>query len=123
MTQFFFEAETFLRFRDRCAAAGIDAPIRPGILPIENWAGARKFARACGTSIPAWLDNAFDKAACARRGRSDLLAVAIATELCSKAGRGGCRHLHFYTLNRPDLTRDICHALGLRARPALRDVA
>jgi len=123
ITQFFFEAETFLRFRDRCAAAGIDAPIHPGILPIENWAGARKFARACGARIPAWLDIAFDKAAQHDDGRSDLLAVAIATELCGKLVEEGVDHLHFYTLNRPDLTRDICHALGLRSRAELRHVA
>ena len=123
ITQFFFEAETFLRFRDRCAKAGIEAPVHPGILPIENWAGARKFARGCGASIPAWLADAFDRAKRDGEGRVDLLAIAVATELCGKLVEEGVEHLHFYTLNRPDLTRDICHALGLRARAELRDVA
>jgi len=121
ITQFFFEAETFLRFRDACAAAGIDAPIIPGILPIENWTGARKFATACGTRIPAWLDDAFAKAI--RDDRHDLLATAIATELCSDLIGEGVEDLHFYTLNRPDLTRDVCHALGITPRVELRDVA
>ncbi|MEM9344932.1 MAG: methylenetetrahydrofolate reductase, partial [Pseudomonadota bacterium] len=62
ITQFFFEADTFFRFRDKCAAAGIDATIIPGILPIENWAGVRKFAMRCGTPVPAWLDKMFDTA-------------------------------------------------------------
>jgi len=121
ITQFFFEAETFLRFRDACAAAGINAPIIPGILPIENWPGARKFAIACGTQIPAWLDDAFAKAI--RDGRHDLLATALATELCSDLIDEGVEDLHFYTLNRPDLTRDVCHALGVTPRVELRDVA
>ncbi|MFB9149388.1 methylenetetrahydrofolate reductase [NAD(P)H] [Roseovarius ramblicola] len=121
ITQFFFEAESFLRFRDACAAAGIDAPIIPGILPIENWTGARKFATACGTRIPAWLDDAFAKAI--RDDRHDLLATAVATELCSDLIEEGVEDLHFYTLNRPDLTRDVCHALGIAPRVELRDVA
>jgi methylenetetrahydrofolate reductase (NADPH) len=121
ITQFFFEAETFFRFRDACVAAGIDAPIIPGILPIENWTGARKFATSCGTQIPAWLDDAFDKAI--RDDRHDLLATALATELCSDLIEGGVEDLHFYTLNRPELTRDVCHALGVTPRVTLRDVA
>ena len=123
ITQFFFEADTFFRFRDACAKAGIDAPILPGILPIENWNGARRFAESCGTSVPAWLADAFEKAQAHDDGREDLLAVAVATELCSKLIDGGVEHLHFYTLNRPDLTRDVCHALGVRSKVELRDVA
>lgn len=121
ITQFFFEADTFFRFRDACARAGIDAPIRPGILPIENWAGVKRFAARCGTTLPGWLHAAFETAL--RDGREDLLAIAVATELCSSLLEGGVDHLHFYTLNRPDLTRDICHALGVTPRIALRDVA
>lgn len=123
ITQFFFEADTFFRFRDACAKAVIDAPILPGILPIENWNGARRFAESCGTSVPAWLADAFEKAQAHDDGREDLLAVAVATELCSKLIDGGVEHLHFYTLNRPDLTRDVCHALGVRSKVELRDVA
>jgi methylenetetrahydrofolate reductase (NADPH) len=121
ITQFFFEADTFFRFRDACAKAGITAPITPGILPIENWAGARKFALRCGTSVPAWLDEAFEKAT--RDGRQDLLATALCTELCSALIDGGVENLHFYTLNRPELTRDVCHALGVMPKVQLENVA
>ncbi|MCA1777338.1 MAG: methylenetetrahydrofolate reductase [NAD(P)H] [Loktanella sp.] len=121
ITQFFFEAETFLRFRDACADAGIDKPILPGILPIENWKGARRFAQSCGTAIPQVLDDAFANAA--KNGSSDLLATAVATELCDGLLCEGVEHLHFYTLNKPELTRDVCHALGITPRARLQNVA
>ena len=121
ITQFFFEADTFLRFRDRCAAAGITAPIIPGILPIENWDGVKRFAARCGTKVPAWLDEAFTVAK--RDGREDLLSVALCTELCDTLRSEGVEDFHFYTLNRPHLTRDVCHALGVQAQVALEKVA
>ncbi|MFD1159256.1 methylenetetrahydrofolate reductase [NAD(P)H] [Roseovarius aestuarii] len=121
ITQFFFEADTFFRFRDACEKAGIDAPIIPGILPIENWTNARRFSLACGANVPHWMDDLFEVAI--RDDRHDLLATALATELCSKLLDGGVEDLHFYTLNRPELTRDICHALGVTPQIALRDVA
>ncbi|MHA6263766.1 methylenetetrahydrofolate reductase [NAD(P)H] [Arenibacterium sp. CAU 1754] len=121
LTQFFFEAETFFRFRDACAKAGIDHMITPGILPIENWKGASNFARRCGTHIPAWLEDAFTKAV--RDGREDLLATAVCAELCSDLIDDGVDKLHFYTLNRPELTRDVCHALGVTPRVHLQNVA
>ena len=121
ITQFFFEPETFFRFRDRCAAEGIDAPIIPGILPIENWDGVKKFAKRCGTPVPDWLDEAFTAAK--RDGREELLSTSICTELCSKLMEEGVEDLHFYTLNKPHLSRDICAALGVQPRGALEEVA
>lgn len=121
ISQFFFDAETFLRFRDRCAAAGIDAPIVPGLLPIENWKGVSKFAGACGAVIPAELAAAFEVAE--RDGRADLLAIAQAAELADALVCEGVEHLHFYTLNRPELTRDVCAALGVVPRATLSEVA
>ncbi len=121
LTQFFFEAETFFRFRDACVKAGIDKPIVPGILPIENWKGARAFAQRCGTRIPDWVDHAFEKAQ--RDDREDLLATALCTELCSDLLEGGVDKLHFYTLNRPELTRDVCFALGITPKAELQNVA
>ena len=121
LTQFFFEAETFFRFRDACEKAGIDKPIVPGILPIENWKGARNFAQRCGAHIPDWVDQAFEKAV--RDDREDLLATAICTELCSDLIEGGVDKLHFYTLNRPELTRDVCFALGITPKTELQNVA
>lgn len=101
--------------------AGITAPILPGILPIENWKGTRNFAKRCGTEIPQWLNDAFETAE--RDGRSDLLATAICTELCSDLMEGGVDAFHFYTLNRPELTRDVCHALGVTPKIDLQNVA
>ncbi len=121
ITQFFFEAETFLRFRDACVKAGIDKPITPGILPIVNWASARGFAARCGTPVPDWVAQAFDTAE--RDGRQELLATSICTELCSDLLDEGVKDLHFYTLNRAELTRDVCRALGVTPRVALSDVA
>lgn len=121
ITQFFFEADTFFRFRDACVKAGIDAPIIPGILPIENWAGTQRFANACGTQIPQVISDGFANAT--RDGNTELLATAIATELCDDLLRGGVDHLHFYTLNRPELTHDVCHALGVTPKVRLQNVA
>ncbi|MFN3294289.1 MAG: methylenetetrahydrofolate reductase, partial [Gemmobacter sp.] len=121
ITQFFFEAETFLRFRDACTKAGIDAPIIPGILPIDNWDGVKRFARRCGTAVPGWLDDAF--AVARRDGREALLSVALCTELCDTLRAEGVEDFHFYTLNRPHLTRDVCHALGVVPEVALEKVA
>ena len=121
ITQFVFEAETFFRFRDACVAAGIDAPILPGILPIQSWSGVKKFAARCGAPIPAELAQAFETAE--RDGRSDLLAIAQCTELCTELLEGGVEHLHFYTLNDPQLTRNVVHALGLAPEAVLENVA
>ena len=121
LTQFFFEPEVFLRFRDACVKAGIDAPIIPGIQPIENWKGIRNFANRCGASFPGWLQDAFEKAE--RDDREELLATALCTELCDALRTEGVDHFHFYTLNRPELTRDVCHALGVTPETKLEKVA
>lgn len=111
ITQFFFEADTFFRFRDACVKAGITAPIIPGILPIQSWDGTKKFAARCGTSVPQRLDEGF--AAAKRDGREELLALTQCTTLCSRLIEGGVDDLHFYTLNRPELTREVVRALGI----------
>ncbi|MDG1530290.1 MAG: methylenetetrahydrofolate reductase [NAD(P)H] [Paracoccaceae bacterium] len=121
ITQFFFEADTFFRFRDKCAAAGIDAPIVPGILPIDSWKKIRGFAARSGAVIPTWLDEAYEKAM--RDDREELLSIALATELCSDLIEGGVEDLHFYTLNKPHLTREVCHAMGIQAQMTLEKVA
>ncbi|WP_116132175.1 methylenetetrahydrofolate reductase [NAD(P)H] [Tropicimonas sp. IMCC34043] len=121
ITQFFFEADTFFRFRDACAAAGIDRPILPGILPIENWKNARRFAQRCGARIPAWLDAAFDDAG--DGAEAEALSIEIAAQLCRNLMEGGVDHLHFYTLNKPTLSRRICQAVGIVANPSLEAVA
>ncbi|RJL11675.1 methylenetetrahydrofolate reductase [NAD(P)H] [Paracoccus siganidrum] len=118
ITQFFFEPETFFRFRDKCAAAGIEAPIIPGLLPIQGWAGAKRFAATCGTSIPQWAEDAFATAISEGPDSERRLATAICTELCGKLLDGGVDRLHFYTLNRPEMTLDVCATLGIRPEPS-----
>lgn len=115
ITQFFFSPETYFRFRDRAAKAGIDAEIVPGILPVMNVAQARKFAGQCGASIPDWMDRLFeglDDHPAARQ----LVSATIAAELCRRLYAGGVRAFHFYTLNRAELAYAICHLLGVRPR-------
>ncbi len=121
ITQFFFEAETFLRFRDACADAGIHAPIVPGILPIENWGGVKRFAQRCGAPIPARLEAEF--ATATRDGREELYSIVQCTTLCSRLISEGVEDLHFYTLNKPTLTREVVHALGLAPEVTLEKVA
>lgn len=121
ITQFFFDADAFFRFRDRCVAAGITVPLIPGILPIQSWDGAKRFARRCGARVPAKLDEAFKTAI--RDGREGLLALTQAVTLCDRLVRGGVEDLHFYTLNRPHLTREVVRALGILPETVLEKVA
>jgi methylenetetrahydrofolate reductase (NADPH) len=113
ITQFFYDIEAFLRFRDRCSAAGIHAPIVPGILPITRFPQVLRMASRCGTRIPPWLEERFrglDDDADTRR----LIAASVAIEQVQTLERCGVRDFHFYTLNRAELTYAICHALGVR---------
>lgn len=122
ITQFFFSPECFLRFRDEAAAAGIDAEIVPGILPVSNVAQTRKFAGLCGASIPAWMDRLFeglDELPAARQ----LVAATVAAELCGQLYAGGVRNFHFYTLNRAELAYAICHLLGVRPKTQTQEQA
>ena len=120
ITQFFFETDCFLRFRDRCRKAGIECEIVPGILPIGNFTQAKRFAALCGTRVPAWLGAQFE-------GLDDdpetrrMVAATVAVEQCRRLEAEGVGSLHFYTLNRPELTRAVCHMLGVR--PGLRQSA
>ncbi len=113
ITQFFFDAHTYLRFRDLAATAGITAPIVPGILPISNFPSLLKFAAACGASVPQSLHGKFaglDKDPETRQ----LISANVAIDLVEKLQREGVNEFHFYTLNRAELTYAICYALGLR---------
>ncbi|HXQ50382.1 MAG TPA: methylenetetrahydrofolate reductase [NAD(P)H] [Stellaceae bacterium] len=119
ITQLFFDADTYLRFRDRARAAGIAVPIVPGILPVTNFAQVKKFAAACGASLPAWMPDLFaglDDDPDTRR----LVAASIAAEQCRRLQAEGVDEFHFYTLNRADLIVAICHMIGVRAEAKLR---
>jgi methylenetetrahydrofolate reductase (NADPH) len=115
ITQFFFETDLFLRYRDRAAAAGIKANIVPGILPITRFPQLLRFAARCGASVPDWLRTRFD-------GLEDdpdtrrMIAANVAIEQVQRLRRHGVEEFHFYTLNRAELAYAICHALGLRPR-------
>lgn len=113
ITQFFFSPETFFRFRDKAAAAGITAEILPGILPVSNVATTRRIAAQCNTAIPAWMDRLFDGLDEHPSARQ-LVAATVAAEMSRRLYAGGVRHFHFYTLNRAELSYAICHLLGLR---------
>ncbi|MFL6734932.1 MAG: methylenetetrahydrofolate reductase [Sphingomicrobium sp.] len=117
ITQFFFSADAFFRFRDAVAGAGMDIEIVPGILPVSNVAQTRKFAGQCGAAIPAWMDQIFEGLDDLPEARK-LIAATVAAELCGQLYAGGVRHFHFYTLNRAELSYAICHLLGVRAHSA-----
>ena len=122
ITQFFFSPDAFLRFRDAAAAAGIDAAIVPGILPVSNVSQTRRMADMCGTAIPAWMIALFeglDDLPAARQ----LVAATVAAEMCRRLYAGGVRDFHFYTLNRAELSYAICHMLGLRPVAPAKDKA
>ena len=113
ITQFFFDTDDYLRFRDRCVAAGIHVSIVPGILPITRFPQVTRFAARCGAKIPNWLAERFvglDDDPETRR----LIAANVAIEQVSRLRHHGVDEFHFYTLNRAELTYAICHALGLR---------
>lgn len=113
ITQFFFAPEAFLRFRDRCAAAGIEAPIVPGILPVTNFAKVVEFAGKCGAAIPDGMAEIFEGLDDDAETRA-LVAATTATEMCLRLSDEGVGDFHFYTLNRPALTTAICWRLGVR---------
>jgi methylenetetrahydrofolate reductase (NADPH) len=117
ITQFFFDTELYLRFRDRCAAAGIDSSIVPGILPITRFPQLERFATMCGASVPDWLRERFaglDDDAETRQ----MIAASVAIEQAQQLKAEGADEFHFYTLNRSELTIAICHALGVRPSQA-----
>ncbi|MBD3728261.1 MAG: methylenetetrahydrofolate reductase [NAD(P)H] [Sphingomonadales bacterium] len=115
ITQFFFSADTFFRFRDRAAAAGIDKSIVPGVLPISNLARTKSFAAACGAELPEWLEHVFDGLDDHPRTR-ELVAATVTAEFCRRLYAEQVREFHFYTLNRAELSYATCHLLGLRPK-------
>ena len=114
ITQFFFDNEVFLRFRDRAQAAGIDVPIVPGIMPVTNFTQLKKFAAGCGADVPEWLARRFDGLEDDPETRK-LIAASTAIAQVEDLEREGVDGFHFYTLNRAELTYAICHHLGFRA--------
>jgi methylenetetrahydrofolate reductase (NADPH) len=116
ITQFFHEPDTFFRYRDQVAAAGITAEIVPGIMPVTNFASVVRMSNMCGTQVPAWMARLFDGLENHPASRQ-LIAATLAAELSRKLYAGGVKSLHFYTLNRAELAFAICHLLGVRSKP------
>lgn len=119
ITQFFFEADDFLRFRDRCVAAGIAVPIVAGVLPVARFGQLLRFAARCGLSVPGWLACRFERLDEDAPVR-ELIAASVAIELVDRLRREGVDEFHIYTLNRSELTYAICHHLGLRSATSRR---
>ena len=113
ITQFFFDVESYLRFRDRCVAAGIDVEIIPGILPVSNFKQAARFANMTNVRIPNWMHNQFaglDDDPVTRQ----MVGASQAIDMVRVLSREGVKDFHFYTLNRAELTYAMCHTLGVR---------
>ena len=113
ITQFFFDVESYLRFRDRCVSAGIDVEIIPGILPVSNFKLAKKFADMTNVRIPAWMAQMFDGLDDDAETRK-LVGANIAMDMVKILSREGVKDFHFYTLNRAEMSYAICHTLGVR---------
>jgi methylenetetrahydrofolate reductase (NADPH) len=113
ITQFFFEADDYLRFRDAAAAANVNVPIVPGIMPVSNFQGITRMAGLCGSRVPAWLAEMFDGLDDDAETRR-MIAATVAGDLCRRLQSEGVDQFHFYTLNRADLTFATCHLLGVR---------
>ncbi|WP_386692674.1 MULTISPECIES: methylenetetrahydrofolate reductase [unclassified Lonepinella] len=113
ITQFFFDVESYLRFRDRCASIGIDAEIVPGILPVTNFKQLQKMSSVTNVKIPSWLAKMYEGLDEDQTTRN-LVASSVAIDMVRVLSREGVNDFHFYTLNRSELTYAICHILGVR---------
>lgn len=111
VTQYFYNLDAFLYFRERCLAAGIDKPIYPGVMPIVNSANLVRFSEACGADIPRWLRKGMDDCAT----QEDLLKFGedVVTELCSGLLKEEVPGIHFYSMNQSRAVLNICKRLNL----------
>jgi methylenetetrahydrofolate reductase (NADPH) len=116
ITQFFFENENYLRYLNRVRQRGINIPILPGIVPVQNFRQTSNFAKKTGASVPQWLADRFEGLENDPATRR-LIAAAVAAEQVLDLVDEGVEDFHFYTMNKADLVYAICHLLGLRARP------
>jgi len=111
ITQYFFDADCFLKFRDRARRIGIDKPVIPGILPVHNYASVKAFSERCGASVPNHFEAKFASVA-GNQAAQYRLSLDLAVELCERLSREGVDHFHLYTLNQTDMCLDISLALG-----------
>ena len=113
ITQFFFDIDSYLRFRDRCVSVGIDVEIIPGILPVTNFKQLEKMAKVTNVKIPSWMQKMYQGLEEDQTTRN-LVAASIAMDMVKVLSKEGVKDFHFYTLNRSELTYAICHVLGIR---------
>lgn len=118
ITQFFFDVESYLRFRDRCAAAGIEVEIVPGILPISNYKQVKRFSALTNVRVPSWIDRLFEGLDEDYETRK-LVGANIAMDMVKILSREGVKDFHFYTLNRAEMSYAICHTLGVRPNQSI----
>lgn len=119
ITQFFYSTDAYFRFLDKALAAGITAPILPGIMPVTSFEAIRRMSS--NTEIPAWLEQAFEGLD-DRPGPRALVAATVAVDLCQRLYQGGVRHFHFYTLNRAEQAYAICQLLGVRPKNLAKEL-
>ena len=115
ITQYFYNPHAFYDFADRVAAAGMDIPLIPGIMPITNYEGIVRFSSNCGADIPRWILKRLE----ALQDDEPALrafGIEVVTRLCEDLLAAGAAGLHFYTLNRWGATNTVCRNLGLDAR-------
>lgn len=112
LTQYFFDVDSFLKYRDAAYRAGITQPIVPGILPIVNFEQVKKFSLLCGTHIPAWLERLFSGLEQDAEAQK-IIGATVAADQCRRLMSEGVSDFHFYTLNRPELTLAVCRCLGV----------
>jgi len=117
ITQFFFDVESYLRFRDRCVAAGIDVEIVPGILPVSNFKQLQRFATMTNVRVPSWMTSMFEGLDDDAETRK-MVGANIAMDMVKILSREGVKDFHFYTLNRAEMSYAICHTLGVRPAAA-----
>lgn len=113
ITQFFFDIDSYLRFRDRCVKVGIDVEIIPGILPVSNFNQLKRMADITNVTIPTFMHKLYDGLENDQTTRN-LIGASIAIDMVKILSKEGVKDFHFYTLNRSELTYAICHTLGLR---------
>jgi methylenetetrahydrofolate reductase (NADPH) len=115
ITQYFFDADVFLRYLEKVRARNIDVPVVAGILPVTNFAQVKRFSKMCGASVPQWMAELFEGLD-ANPELRHLISAFIAAEQCRLLRSAGIEEFHFYTLNRARLTLAICHILGIRGQ-------
>ena len=118
ITQFFFDVESYLRFRDRCVATGIDVEIVPGILPVSNFKQLQRFAAMTNVRVPGWMNSMFEGLDDDPETRK-MVGANVAMDMVKILSREGVKDFHFYTLNRAEMSYAICHTLGVRPAAAL----